>query len=168
MNMEDVKAKKKLTAEELQKLMDNRKKCEYLKNVHEGKEYPIPKLVGALRTILVDKDTMGAEDLTIGYAEFQPGDYHEPHAHAACEEFMYVISGRIVGGVGNGEESIQKEGDVLFIPRGAKHWFYNPFDEPQTHLFVYTRPSLATAGYSLESEGFKEIGTKVENAQARK
>ena len=154
-----------ITAAQQKELMENRAKCPYLVPVECGKNYPIPKLVGAVRKILVDQNNMGAEDLTIGYAVFQPGDYHEPHAHKECEEFMYVISGKIVGGVGDGEESIQQEGDVLFMPRGAKHWFYNPFDEPQTHLFVYTRPSLATAGYSLESEGFEEIGAKVESAQ---
>ena len=36
-----------------------------------------------------------------------------------------------------------------FVPRGAVHWFSNPFDEPVEMLFAYTRPSLAEAGYRV-------------------
>jgi quercetin dioxygenase-like cupin family protein len=72
----------------------------------------------------------------------------------------------MVVGVGDSdEETIQGAGDIVFVPRGAKHWAYNPFDEPQIHIFVYTRPSLSSAGYSLESQGYEEIGKKVELEQ---
>ncbi|MGN1007828.1 MAG: cupin domain-containing protein, partial [Butyricicoccus sp.] len=123
--------------------------------------------------ILVDEATTGAEDITLGFCRFEPGAYHERHAHGECEEVAYMISGRMVGGVSTGPDDPGKEiiwepGDILFVPRGGTHWFYNPFDEPQTHVFMYTRPSLKTAGYSLESEGYQEIGGKVEEKQKEK
>ncbi len=165
---------RKLSKEEIQELMDNRKEySDFMKTTDEGAVYPIPKLVGAFRSILVDKDTAGAEDITLGFAKFEPGAYHEKHTHDNCEEVAYMISGRLVGGVydaehGEAKEIIWEPGDVLFVPRGGTHWFYNPFDEPQTHIFMYTRPSLATAGYSLESDGFKEIGADVEKQRSEK
>jgi uncharacterized RmlC-like cupin family protein len=166
----------KLTPEEEEQLKANRKEyvnSNYMKTVDDGAVYPIPKLVGAFRSILIDKDTVGAEDITLGFAKFEPGAYHEIHAHGDCEEVAYMISGRLVGGVCGADEDGWKEiiwepGDVLFVPRGGKHWFYNPFNETQRHVFLYTRPSLATAGYSLGSEGFKEIGSEVEKEQAKK
>jgi len=42
-----------------------------------------------------------------------------------------------------------KQGDTMFVPRGAVHWFYNPFPEPVEMIFVYTRPSLKSAGYRI-------------------
>ena len=150
-----------ITPEEEKELIENRKKSPYLKEIDEGEVYPIPHLVGGFRSVLVDKDTMNAEDLTFGYCKFEPNSYHEKHSHSDCEEIMYILSGKGVGGVGD-HETIQQAGDVIFVPRGAVHWFYNPFDEPQIQLFVYTRSSLAKAGYSLESQGYKEIGSEVE------
>jgi len=167
MKIDEERAKRKLTQAEIEQLMKNREECQYIKNVNEGEELGLPKLT-AVRKIIVDQDHMGAEDLTIGYAVFQPGEYHEAHAHQECEEFMYVISGRIVGGLGDGPESIQQAGDIMFMPRGVEHWFYNPFDEPQTHIFVYTRASLSKAGYSVESQGFKQIGEDVQKEQKKR
>ncbi|TQI66605.1 cupin domain-containing protein [Clostridium sp. KNHs216] len=154
---------KPLTPEQEEQLMENRENFRYQKVfLTDGKNYPLPHLEGAIREILVDKDTMGAEDLTVGLCIYQPGSYHEKHAHSECEEIMYCISGKCVGGIGD-HESIDMPGDILFIPRGATHWFYNPYNEPEIHLFAYTRPNLKTAGYSVESEGYKEIGSEVES-----
>lgn len=156
-------AGKKLSEEEYAALMEKRKEVSYLMNALEGRDYAIPKDVG-LRKIIIDEEIMGAEDITVGYAEYEPGEYHEPHAHKDAEEFMYVISGKVVGILGD-VASIQQPGDVMFFPRGVRHGFYNPFGERMTHIFGYTRSSLSKAGYSLESEGYKEIGDDVEKAQ---
>lgn len=158
------KAKKKLTAEELQAFTDARKGLKYNLNYKDGRDYAIPKLFG-LRQILIDKESMGAEDFTIGYSTFMPGEYHEKHAHKDAEEFMFVISGRVISGFvvdGKEIEIVSEPGDVTFFPRGVPHWFWNPFDEEMTHIFGYTRSGLSESGYSLESDGFKEIGDQVE------
>jgi quercetin dioxygenase-like cupin family protein len=39
-----------------------------------------------------------------------------------------------------------KAGDTLWVPRGATHWFYNPFEETCEFLFLYTRSNLKPAG----------------------
>ena len=154
----------KITEEELQKFIKNRDNAYYLTQTDKGEMYPIPNLVNAYRAIFVDKDNMGAEDITFGITRFDPGSYHVKHAHEDTEEIMYILSGRYIGGVGE-DEFLHQPGDVIFVPRGATHWAYNPFDEPLVELFLYTKPSLQSAGYGLESEGYSNIGSDVESTQ---
>ena len=175
MNLKEfMENQRKLTLEEHRQLNENREaemEAQYCIPLSKGTFYPIPKLVGAYRSIVIDEDTVGAEDITLGFARFEPGAFHEKHAHATAEETAYMISGRMVGGVSmkpdddDDVECIWEPGDVLWVPRGAYHWFYNPFDEPQTHVFMYTRKNLETAGYSIESQGFKEIGLDIQDKQ---
>ena len=40
-------------------------------------------------------------------------------------------------------------GDTVWVPKGAVHWLYNPFDEACEILFIYAAPSLASAGYEI-------------------
>ncbi len=88
---------KPLTPEEEEQLMENRKNFRYQKVfLKDGRDYPLPHLEGAVRSILVDKDTMGAEDLTVGLCIYQPGSYHEKHAHSECEEVMYCFQANVL------------------------------------------------------------------------
>ena len=61
---------------------------------------------------------------------------------------MFILSGRGIGGVGNVEMEMAR-GDTIWVPRGEVHWAYNPFDEPLEMLFIYTRPTLKSAGYEI-------------------
>ena len=45
------------------------------------------------------------------------------------------------------QETELVKGDTLWVPRGAVHWFYNPYDEPCDFLFLYTRATLGAAPY---------------------
>jgi len=40
-------------------------------------------------------------------------------------------------------------GDTVWVPKGAVHWLYNPFDEACEILFIYAASSLASAGYKI-------------------
>ena len=124
----------------------------YLIHRGEGREEPIKDLDGASREILVDRESVDAEDVTFGFSRFEPHtSIHKKHAHTEAEEIMYILKGRGVSGLGDQEFEVGP-GDTLWIPRGAVHWFYNPFDEPCEFVFLYTRPSLASAGYKLGEE----------------
>ena len=138
-------------------------KGKYIMNFNDdGKDTAIPDLVGARRRI-IDKETVGSEALTYGLATFAwKTSFHKKHAHNDCEEIMYIVSGRGIGGVGDGPDVVFEPGDTIYAPKGVVHWMYNPFDEPCEMIWIYTKPSLAEAGYALESEGFKEIGTMVD------
>ena len=118
----------------------------------EGRNEPIKDLDGASREILIDRDQVAAEDITFGFSRFEPRtSIHKKHAHTEAEEIMYILKGRGISGVGD-EEFEVGPGDTLWIPRGEVHWFYNPFDEACEFVFLYTRPTLAGAGYLLSEE----------------
>jgi len=115
----------------------------------DGRNEPIKDLDNAKRIVLVDQDTVGAEDLTFAYCRFEAKtSTHKKHVHKDAEEVIYILSGKGISGIGEIEEEMS-QGDTMFVPRGAVHWFYNPFDEPVEMLFVYTRPSLKSAGYRI-------------------
>ncbi|MFH2113330.1 MAG: cupin domain-containing protein [Spirochaetota bacterium] len=115
----------------------------------DGRNEPIKDLDGASRLILIDEETVGAEDITFGYSKFEPHtSMHKKHSHTEAEEIMYILSGKGITGIKDEEKEL-KAGETLWVPRGELHWFYNPFDEPCEFLFIYTRSSLEKAGYEL-------------------
>ena len=144
----------------------NRELTPYVRTFEEdGISYPIPDLIGSSRLIAIDEDTVGAKEITFGYSEFAPGSsVHKPHIHPDCEEVMYILKGRGISGL-NGMDFICKEKDILFVPKGAEHYFYNPFDESCCFVFLYTKGSLKGAGYTVASNGYNEIGGDVEALQ---
>ncbi len=123
-------------------------------NLEDGRSEPVGDLENASRIILIDNEQVGAEDITFGFSRFEPNtSIHKKHRHRAAEEIMYILKGKGVAGVG-GQEVELAEGDTLWVPRGADHWFYNPYEIPCEFLFIYTRASLDTTGYeSIEETG---------------
>jgi mannose-6-phosphate isomerase-like protein (cupin superfamily) len=125
------------------------RKSKYLLNLRDGRNEPIKDLERTERIILVDRDTVGAEDITFGYLKWEPKtSFHKKHTHEDAEEVMYILSGKAMGGVGEEEFEIKK-GEAVWIPRGMVHWAYNPFSEPSEMLLVYSRPTLKSAGYEI-------------------
>ncbi len=121
----------------------------YLLKPADGRNEPIKDLDNATRIVLVDKDTVGAEDVTFAYCRFEAKTAtHKKHVHKDAEEVIYILSGKGMSGLGETEVEMSK-GDTMFVPRNTVHWFYNPYDEPVEMIFVYTRPSLKTAGYRI-------------------
>jgi quercetin dioxygenase-like cupin family protein len=121
----------------------------YIFRLSDGRNEPIKDLDGASRLILIDEETVGAEDITFGYSKFEPKtSIHKKHSHPEAEEIMYILSGKGMTGIKD-EEHVLEAGNTLWVPRGETHWFYNPFDEPCEFLFIYTRNSLASAKYIL-------------------
>ena len=121
----------------------------FLMLLEDGRNEPIKDLDNATRIVLIDKDTVGAEDITFAHCKFEAKtSSHKRHIHQDAEEVIYILSGRGMSGVGDKEMEMGK-GDTMFIPRGAVHWFYNPYDEPVEMIFIYTRPSLQLAGYKV-------------------
>lgn len=123
-----------------------------MKNVfglEDGRNEPIRDLDNAKRIVLVDKDTVGAEDITFAYCKFEAKtSAHKKHIHKDAEEVIFILKGRGISGLVDLEVEM-KQGDTMFVPRGAVHWFYNPFEEPVEMIFIYTKPSLKSAGYRI-------------------
>jgi quercetin dioxygenase-like cupin family protein len=67
-----------------------------------------------------------------------------PHAHDEFDEALYVLTGRLlVGGEGEPEEA--RPGSMFVAPRGQRHAFSNPFDEPALVLGLWGPPEPALA-----------------------
>lgn len=117
--------------------------------LEDGREEPIQDLENTKRIILVDRDTVGAREITFGYLKWeQKTSFHKRHVHKDAEEVIYIVSGKGRIGVDQEEFEVDK-GDTVWIPRGVVHWAYNPFDEPSEMLLVYSRPTLRSAGYEI-------------------
>lgn len=128
----------------------------HILKLQDGRIEPIKDLMKsekefALRRVLVDGERDGAKNLTFGYAKFDAKtSYHKKHIHPHAEEIFYILSGKGIGGVGEGAEEVEiVKGDTVWVPRGAVPWLYNPFDSPCEILFVYAPPSLESAGYEI-------------------
>ena len=125
------------------------RKSKFLLKLEDGRNEPIKDLENALRIVLIDRDTVGAEDITFAYCKFEPKtSFHKKHTHQDAEEVIYILSGKAIGGVGQ-EEFEMNQGDTIWVPRGEVHWTYNPFDKPLEMIFIYTRPTLKSAGYEI-------------------
>jgi quercetin dioxygenase-like cupin family protein/multimeric flavodoxin WrbA len=121
----------------------------YLLSIADGRNEPIKDLTNAIRRVLVDEYTVGAEDITFAYCKFDAGtSLHKKHIHKDAEEVIYILAGKGMSGIGDTEKEMSR-GDTMYVPRGEVHWFHNPFDEPVEMLFIYTRPSLKSAGYEV-------------------
>ena len=121
----------------------------YVRGLDDGKNEPIKDLDNAKRIVIVDRDTVGAEDITFAYCKFEAKtSSHKKHIHEGAEEVIYILSGKGISGIDETEVEM-KQGETMFVPRGAVHWFYNPFSEPVEMLFIYTRSSLESAGYKI-------------------
>ncbi len=118
-------------------------------DLKDGRREPIKDLFDSERIIIVDQDTAGAKDVTFAYCRFEAKTAkHKKHVHPHAEEIIYILSGKGISGLYNTETEMSA-GQTMFVPRKAVHWFYNPFDEPVEMLFIYTRPSLESAGYEI-------------------
>lgn len=155
-----------ITPEEEAVFAKNREESPYVRRFEkDGVSYPIPDLIGSTRLILVDEDTVGAHEITFGFSEFAPkSSVHKLHIHPNSEEIMYILKGRGVSNVA-GLNVMCEEGDTLYVPKGVEHSFYNPFPEPCSFLFLYTKGSLKEAGYALASAGYHEIGDEIQKLQ---
>ncbi|MGD8228310.1 MAG: cupin domain-containing protein [Desulfobacteraceae bacterium] len=128
----------------------------HILKLEDGRVEPIKDLMKsekeyALRRVLIDGKMGGAKNITFGYTRFDAKtSFHKMHFHPNAEEVFYILSGKGIGGVGEGSEEVEiVKGDTVWVPKGAGHWLYNPFDEPCEILFVYTSPSLESAGYEI-------------------
>jgi quercetin dioxygenase-like cupin family protein len=125
----------------------------YVLKLADGRNEPIKDLDGASRTILIDEQTVNANEITFGHSKYEPKtSMHKKHTHPNAEEIMYILSGRGLAGV-NDQETVVGVGDTIWVPKGAVHWFSNPFDEPCEFIFIYTKSSLAKAAYEMLSDG---------------
>jgi mannose-6-phosphate isomerase-like protein (cupin superfamily) len=68
-----------------------------------------------------------------------------PHVHETFDEGLYVLEGRILAGTGRDRPAEAGPGDLLMAPRGTRHFFSNPFDEPARVLGLWSPADAGVA-----------------------
>ena len=72
----------------------------YVLGLADARNQPIKDLDNAKRIVLIDKDTVGAADITFAYCKFEAKtSYHKKHVHKDAEEVIDILSGRGISGV---------------------------------------------------------------------
>ncbi|NJA57122.1 cupin domain-containing protein [Streptomyces sp. NEAU-H3] len=67
----------------------------------------------------------------------KPSHGNSPHVHTQEDEAFYVLSGEFEF-INGGQKFRAGPGDFVFIPRGTRHGFRNPGNEPARLLVFYT------------------------------
>lgn len=98
---------------------------------------------------LVDAREHASEGLSIGCLELPVGGALPPHSHAP-QELYIVRQGRGILHMPDGEIRTLSEGDVVYIPPGARHGLSNEGDGPFTIWWVFPTDSFADVAYRYE------------------
>jgi mannose-6-phosphate isomerase-like protein (cupin superfamily) len=73
-----------------------------------------------------------------------PGGESGPEAesHEKSDQALFVVSGRLKGVIGEADVHLE-EGDVVIVPAGTPHRFYNDGEVPAVTFNVYSPPEYA-------------------------
>ena len=93
---------------------------------------------GAISKMLVRPETTGSRQIDFRISTYQPMSHVEPHTHRVQEQVYHVVSGEGLMEL-NGERSVMRPGDFVFVPPGVEHAIYNTGTEDLT-FFVVTCP----------------------------
>lgn len=112
----------------------------------------IPYAGEALR-VLGESDGLAICELTVPAGFGGP----PPHVHHGFDEALYVLSGSLTVVVGRTEPRPAPAGTLLLFPRGTRHTFANPAEEPARVLGVWSPSSaltfMAEIGAALPASG---------------
>lgn len=115
----------------------------YVVRSEEVAPYHPANHTGTTNRRLIGRDTVGAEKLEVllGVIETEQGAL--PHAHPGIEQAGYVLAGRALVEIGEGEAREVTEigaGDACFFPAGVLHKLRVIGDEPLRILVIYSPP----------------------------
>ena len=98
----------------------------YIVNLNE---VPVGKIPGRETRDLINAKTIGARSISLRITDVLPGQTCTPaHIHTACEEVIYILSGK--GEIKVGKEIFpMKPGDAIYLPTGVPHIMRNTGEE---------------------------------------
>jgi len=89
-----------------------------------------------------------------------------PHVHHDFDEAIYVLTGALTMVVGRAEPHPAPAGTLILAPRGTRHTFANPTDEPAQVLGVWSPSSALTfmeeIGAALPASGPPDLAAVAE------
>jgi mannose-6-phosphate isomerase-like protein (cupin superfamily) len=87
-------------------------------------EEPPAHYGGAYSKMLVRPEPCGSKLLDYRVSVYQPGAYVAPHRHRIKEQLYHVLDGEGLIEL-EGERTVVRKDDVIFIPPGVEHAIYN-------------------------------------------
>ena len=93
-------------------------------------------------------EIVGAEDILLVRATFDPGKAHLFHIHPGREEIIYVLEGEAEQWVGE-EKRLLKPGEMAHIPKNTPHATFNPGSIPLKFLAILS-PLSASGEFSVD------------------
>ena len=87
-------------------------------------EEPPAHFGGAYSKMLVRPEPCGSKILDYRVSVYQPKAYVAPHTHRIQEQIYHVLDGEGLMEI-EGERTVVRKDDVIFIPPGVEHAIYN-------------------------------------------
>ncbi|MFA7249188.1 MAG: cupin domain-containing protein [Dehalococcoidia bacterium] len=97
---------------------------------------------GALSKMLVRPETAGSKHVDFRISTYQPMSHVEPHTHRIQEQIYCVIEGEGLMEL-DGERTVIRAGDFVFVPPMVEHAIYNTGRTDLTFFVVTTPPDDA-------------------------
>jgi len=79
---------------------------------------------GAYSKLLVRPESCGANSIDYRVSVYQPRAWVAPHRHRIQEQVYHILDGEALMEV-DGERTVVRKDDVIFIPPGVEHAIYN-------------------------------------------
>ena len=92
---------------------------------------------GALSKALVHPDTVGSRQIDYRVSTYQPMAYVELHTHQVQEQVYHVLDGEGLMVI-DGEATVVRRHDIIFLPPGTKHSIENTGLGDLTFIVVTT------------------------------
>ncbi|MDH4189807.1 MAG: cupin domain-containing protein [Betaproteobacteria bacterium] len=86
---------------------------------------------------LAGAEVGNSEELSLARVSMPPGSLADNHAHANCEESVYVVQGRVECTC-EGRSTVLAQGELTVVPRGAAHRLRNVGSEPAEMILSYS------------------------------
>jgi mannose-6-phosphate isomerase-like protein (cupin superfamily) len=79
---------------------------------------------GAYSKLLVRPESCGSKNIDYRVSVYQPRGYVEVHNHRIQEQVYHILDGEALMEI-EGERTVVRKDDVIFIPPGVRHAIYN-------------------------------------------
>lgn len=87
-------------------------------------EEPPAHIGGAFSKMLVRPETTGSKQIDYRISVYQPRAFVAPHKHRVQEQIYHILDGEGLMEI-EGERTVVRPDEVIFIPPGVEHAIYN-------------------------------------------
>ncbi len=109
---------------------------------------------GMHRQTAVDAETVGSQNLWVGFVTMEPGAHSGAHHHGDCESVIYMLQGRARFPFGDRLKEVVEAGpgDFIYVPPQLVHQEINASDSDRIAMIV-TRDSQENVVVNVDIPG---------------